>query len=102
MPLIVQKYGGTSVGDAERIKNVARRLLETQREGARVVGVISAMGGVTDNLIKLAREMSTDPTERELDMLLSTGARAGSRLTARAVGARGRQASSLTGSGGGM
>jgi aspartate kinase len=97
MQLIVQKYGGTSVGDAARIKNVARRLLETQREGARVVGVISAMGGVTDNLLKLAREMSNHPTDRELDILLSTGERAASALTAMAINALGGKAISLTG-----
>jgi aspartate kinase len=97
MPLIVQKYGGTSVGDAARIKNVARRLLETQREGNRVVGVISAMAGVTDNLLKLSREMSTDPTDRELDILLSTGERAATALTAMAINALGGKAISLTG-----
>jgi aspartate kinase len=97
MQLIVQKYGGTSVGDVARIKNVARRLLETQRGGTRVVGVISAMGGVTDNLIKLAREMSADPTERELDVLLSTGECASSALTAMAINALGGKAISLTG-----
>ena len=92
MPLIVQKYGGTSVGDAARIKNVARRLLETQREGNRVLGVISAMVGVTDNLLKLSREMSSDPTDRELDILLSTGERAASALTAMAINALGGKA----------
>jgi aspartate kinase len=97
MRLIVQKYGGTSVGDAERIKNVARRLMETQREGCRVVGVISAMAGVTDNLIKLSREMSPQPTERELDVLLATGERASSALTAMAINAMGGKAVSLTG-----
>ena len=97
MPLIVQKYGGTSVGDAAKIKKVAQRLLETQRQGARVVGVISAMGGVTDSLIKLAKEMSPDPTERELDVLLSTGERASSALTAMAINALGGKAISLTG-----
>src|SRR4051812_242659 len=97
MQLIVQKYGGTSVGDATRIKNVARRLLETQRDGARVVGVISAMGGVTDNLLKLSREMSDDPTDRELDILLSTGERASSALTAMAINALGGKAISLSG-----
>ena len=55
MRLIVQKYGGTSVGNPERIKNVAKRIVETQREGCQVVAVISAMAGVTDNLIKLTR-----------------------------------------------
>ena len=73
MRLIVQKYGGTSVGTPERIRNVARRLLETQQSGCKVVGVISAMAGVTDNLIKLARETSPQPTEREMDALLATG-----------------------------
>ena len=73
MRLIVQKYGGTSVGDPTRICNVARRILETQREGCRVVAVISAMAGVTDNLIKLAGEVSPHPTPRELDLLLATG-----------------------------
>ena len=67
MPLIVQKYGGTSVGSAERIKNVAKRIVETQREGCQIVAVISAMSGVTDSLIKLAGEISPDPDKRELD-----------------------------------
>ena len=97
MPLIVQKYGGTSVGDAAKIKKVAERLLKTQREGAQVVGVISAMGGVTDSLIKLANEMSPDPAKRELDVLLSTGERASSALTAMAINALGGKAISLTG-----
>jgi aspartate kinase len=97
MRLIVQKYGGTSVGDAKRIKNVAQRLIETQREGCRVVAVISAMAGVTDNLIKLSKEMSSDPTERELDILLATGERAATALTAMAVNALGGKAVSLTG-----
>jgi aspartate kinase len=97
MPLIVQKYGGTSVGDPARIKNVAARLLETQRQGARVVGVISAMAGVTDNLLKLAREISPNPTARELDVLLSTGERAATALTAMAINALGGKAVSLTG-----
>ncbi|MEY2439253.1 MAG: aspartate kinase, partial [Verrucomicrobiota bacterium] len=97
MRLIVQKYGGTSVGDAERIRNVARRLLETQKEGCRVVAVISAMAGVTDNLIKLANDMSAEPTERELDILLATGERAATALTAMAVNALGGKAISLTG-----
>src|SRR6202011_4329247 len=97
MRLIVQKYGGTSVGDAERIRNVARRLIETQREGCRVVAVISAMAGVTDNLFKLAHEASIEPTARELDILLSTGERAASALTAMAVNALGGKAISLTG-----
>ena len=97
MRLIVQKYGGTSVGDTAKICNVARRLLETQREGCRVVAVISAMAGVTDNLIKLAREVSPQPTPRELDLLLATGECAASALIAMAVNAFGGRAVSLTG-----
>jgi aspartate kinase len=97
MRLIVQKYGGTSVGTPERIRNVARRLVETQREGCRVVAVISAMAGVTDDLIKLAHEMSDQPTERELDILLSTGEHAATALVAMAVNALGSKAISLTG-----
>ena len=97
MRLIVQKYGGTSVGRAERIRNVGQRLIETQRSGCRVVGVISAMAGVTDNLIKLARELSPQPTERELDILLATGERAATALTAMAINALGGRAISLTG-----
>jgi aspartate kinase len=97
MRLIVQKYGGTSVGSPERIRNVARRLLETQREGCKVVAVISAMAGVTDELIKLARETSPEPAERELDALLATGEQAAIALTAMAVNALGGKAVSLTG-----
>src|SRR2546428_4098340 len=97
MELIVQKYGGTSVGSPERIRNVARRLIETQREGCSLVAVISAMAGVTDDLIKLAHEISPDPTKRELDILLATGEHAASALTAMAVNALGAKAISLTG-----
>ena len=97
MRLIVQKYGGTSVGTPERICNVARRLLETQREGSQVVAVISAMAGVTDELIKLAHQISSRPTEREVDILLATGEHAASALTAMAVNALGGRAISLTG-----
>jgi aspartate kinase len=97
MRLIVQKYGGTSVGTGERIRNVARRLVETQREGCRVVAVISAMAGVTDDLIKLAHEMSEQPTERELDILLATGEHAATALMAMAVNALDGRAISLTG-----
>src|SRR6266550_1561510 len=97
MRLVVQKYGGTSVGTPERIGNVARRLIETQREGCHVVAIISAMAGVTDNLLKLAHQISPHPTARELDVLLSTGERAASALTAIAVNAFGGQAISLSG-----
>ena len=97
MRLVVQKYGGTSVGTPERICNVARRLIETQREGCQVVAVISAMAGVTDNLLKLAHQISPHPTARELDVLLATGERAASALTAMAVNAFGGQSISLSG-----
>jgi aspartate kinase len=97
MRLIVQKYGGTSVGDAERIRNVARRIIETQREGCRVVAIISAMAGVTDGLIKLSQQMSPEPSKREMDVLLATGENAASALTAMAVNALGGRAISFTG-----
>ncbi|HEY8835233.1 MAG TPA: aspartate kinase, partial [Chthoniobacterales bacterium] len=97
MRLIVQKYGGTSVGSPERIRSVARKILETQQEGCRVVAVISAMAGVTDNLIKLARDTAPQPEERELDVLLATGEQAAIALTAMAINALGGRAISLTG-----
>lgn len=97
MRLIVQKYGGTSVGSPDRIRNVARKILETQREGCRVVAVVSAMAGVTDNLIKLASETSAKPDEREMDILLATGEQAAMALTAMAINALGGKAISLTG-----
>ena len=97
MRLIVQKYGGTSVGSPERIRNVARKILETQAEGCRVVAVISAMAGVTDNLIKLATETSPRPAEREMDILLATGEQAAIALVAMAINALGGKAISLTG-----
>ena len=73
MALIVQKFGGSSVGTIDRIRNVARRIHETAREGNQVVAVVSAMSGVTDKLIGLARELSETPCERELDVLMATG-----------------------------
>jgi len=97
MRLIVQKYGGTSVASPERICKAARRILETQRKGCRVVAIISAMAGVTDQLIKLAKAVSPQPTERELDLLLATGENAAAALTAMAVNALGGTAISLTG-----
>jgi aspartate kinase len=97
MSLIVQKYGGTSVGNPERIRNVAKRLLETQREGHSVVAIVSAMSGVTDSLIKLAKEVSPKPTEREMDVLLSTGEQTTMALAAMAIQAMGGKAVSLTG-----
>src|SRR4029450_7050762 len=97
MQLIIQKYGGPAVGTPERICKVARRILETQRKGCRVVAVVSAMAGVTDQLIKLAKAVSPHPTERELDLLLATGENAASALTAMAINALGGTAVSLTG-----
>ena len=97
MRLIVQKYGGTSVGSPERIRNVARKILGTQKDGCRVVAVISAMAGVTDNLIKLASETSPRPAAREMDMLLATGEQAATALVAMAINALGGKAISLTG-----
>ena len=97
MSLIVQKYGGTSVGNPERILNVARRVIATQEEGHQVVVVVSAMSGVTDSLIKLARDVSPTPSERELDVLLSTGEQTTIALTAMAIHGLGKKAVSLTG-----
>jgi aspartate kinase len=97
MSLLVQKFGGTSVGNPERICNVARRVIETQRAGHRVVVVVSAMSGVTDGLIKLAHEVSPAPTEREMDVLLATGEQTTIALLAMAIDALGAKAVSLTG-----
>jgi aspartate kinase len=97
MALIVQKFGGTSVGDPERIKNVAARVAQYRDRGDRLVVVVSAMSGVTDNLIKLARQIMPLPSEREMDMLLATGEQTTIALTAMALHALGVPASSLTG-----
>ncbi|MBV9009391.1 MAG: aspartate kinase [Verrucomicrobia bacterium] len=102
MPLIVQKYGGTSVGTPDRIRLVAQRLLETQREGCRVVGVMSAMAGITDDLLKLARDVAAQPSSRELDLLLATGEQASSALVAMAIGDLGGRAISLSGAAAGI
>jgi len=97
MALIVQKYGGTSVGNTERIKNVARRVAEYHARGDKLVVVVSAMSGVTDGLIKLAKEIMPLPSEREMDMLLATGEQTTIALTAMALHALGIKAVSLTG-----
>ena len=97
MALIVQKYGGTSVGNAERIKAVAERVVRTAQQGNQVVVVVSAMSGETDKLIALAHQVSSSPPEREMDMLLSSGERVTSALTAMAVEALGCKAKSMTG-----
>jgi aspartate kinase len=95
--LIVQKYGGTSVGTIERIHRVADRVAHTRREGNQVVVVLSAMSGETDRLIKLAHEVTTVPDERELDMLLSTGERITIALLSMELRGRGINARSFTG-----
>ena len=97
MALIVQKYGGTSVADIKRIKNVVARVARYRENGDRVVVVLSAMSGVTDNLIKMAHELMPIPTEREMDMLLATGEQTTIALAAMALHARGVPAVSLTG-----
>jgi aspartate kinase len=97
MALIVQKYGGSSVADAEKIKNVARRVAETKDRGNDVVVVVSAMGKTTDSLIGLAKEVNPQPTERELDILLSTGEMVSCSLTAMALNGMGYKAVSLSG-----
>lgn len=97
MALIVQKYGGTSVGNPERIKNVARRVAQYRNTGDQVVVVVSAMSGVTDGLIKLAKEITALPNEREMDMLLATGEQQTIALTAIALQTLGIEAVSLTG-----
>lgn len=97
MSLLVQKYGGTSVGTPERIRAVAQRVIETQRAGHQIVVVVSAMSGVTDNLIKLAHDVSPAPTTREMDVLLATGEQTTIALLAMAIDALGARAASLTG-----
>jgi aspartate kinase len=98
MARIIQKFGGTSVGDAERIRNVARRVVSTHREGNEVVVVVSAMGKSTDDLITLASEVSSGDYPREMDMLLTAGERISMALLAMAIQDHGVPAMSLTGS----
>jgi aspartate kinase len=97
MALLVQKYGGSSVADAEKIKNVARRVGKAKDEGNQVVVVVSAMGDTTDDLIKLAYQISEQPSDREFDVLLSTGEIVSSTLLAMALGSLGHRAISLSG-----
>lgn len=97
MALIVQKYGGSSVATPERIKNVARRVAKTADAGNEVVVVVSAMGDTTDNLIKLAKAITSSPSDREMDMLLSTGEQQSIALLAMALNELGYNAVSLTG-----
>ncbi len=97
MALIVQKYGGTSVGSVERIQTVAQRIQKTAQKGNQVVVVVSAMGKTTDTLVKLASEISPDPCRREMDMLLSTGEQVSIALMSMALQQLGQPAISLTG-----
>jgi len=97
MALVVQKYGGSSVADAEKIRNVARRIVKTREEGNEVVVAVSAMGDTTDELIRLARQINPQPQERELDVLLSTGEIVSSTLLAMALHSLGYKAVSLSG-----
>ncbi|HLK41908.1 MAG TPA: aspartate kinase [Thermoleophilia bacterium] len=98
MGLVVQKYGGSSVADADCIKRVAKRIIETKRAGNEVVVVVSAMGDTTDELIELAQQVSPLPEGRELDMLLTAGERISMALLAMAIGSLGFEARSFTGS----
>ena len=98
MGLIVQKYGGSSVADAEGMKRVAARIVASKRDGNKVVVVVSAMGDTTDELIDLANQITPIPTGRELDMLLTAGERISMALLAMAISNLGHEARSFTGS----
>ena len=102
MALIVQKYGGSSVADAESIKRVAKRIVDTRRAGHEVVVAVSAMGDTTDELLDLAGQVAPIPAPRELDMLLSSGERISMALLAMAIHSMGFEARSFTGSQAGM
>ena len=97
MALIVQKYGGTSVGSLDRIRNVAQRIKRLRDEGNDVIAVVSAMSGVTDGLIKMAKDLAEAPAERELDVLLATGEQQSIALVTIALQAIGVEAASVTG-----
>src|SRR6187200_1120023 len=97
MSLIVQKFGGSSVADTDKILAAARKAIRAQQEGNQVVTVVSAMGDSTDDLIDLAKQISDNPPAREMDMLLSTGEQVSVSLMAMAVHALGHRAVSMTG-----
>ncbi|MCM8803991.1 MAG: aspartate kinase [Candidatus Omnitrophica bacterium] len=97
MALIVQKYGGSSVSDIEKIKLVARKVIETKRKGHKLVVVVSAMGKTTDNLISLAKQITSNPPEKELDLLLSTGEIVSVALLCMAIEKYGEQAEGFPG-----
>ncbi|MBF6222753.1 aspartate kinase [Nocardia abscessus] len=98
MALVVQKYGGSSVATAERIRRVAERIVETKKQGHDVVVVCSAMGDTTDELLDLARQVAPSPPAREMDMLLTSGERISNALVAMAIHSLGAEARSFTGS----
>src|SRR3989441_8327228 len=98
MAIVVQKYGGSSVADATRLKKVAERVMKTRREGHDVVVVVSAMGDTTDDLLALAKQVSPNPDRRELDMLLTAGERIAMALLSIAIRDLGGDAISFTGS----
>jgi aspartate kinase len=97
MPLVVQKYGGTSVGTIDRIQHVAQRIARIRKTGTQVVVVVSAMAGETDKLVKLAHQICDNPERREMDLLLSSGERISSALLTMALQALGIPAISMTG-----
>ncbi|MGO1884653.1 MAG: amino acid kinase family protein, partial [Citricoccus sp.] len=102
MSLIVQKYGGSSVADAEGILRVAQRVVDTQQAGHQVVVVVSAMGDTTDELLDLSEQINGEPPAREMDLLLSAGERISMSLLAMGIHSRGATAQSFTGSQAGM
>lgn len=97
MAVIVQKYGGTSVGSPERIRAVAERIVKAKEGGNDLIAVVSAMGDVTDDLVSLAAQIDPEPPEREMDMLLATGEQVSIALLAMAIHALGYEAISFTG-----
>src|SRR6266851_8242457 len=97
LPLVVQKFGGSSVATAERIMAAARRAIRAKQAGNQVIVVVSARGDTTDELISLAREISEQPPAREMDMLLATGEQISIALMAMAIHELGEQAISFTG-----
>ena len=97
MAYLVQKYGGTSVANLERIQRVADRVAESRRQGNRLVVVVSAMSGVTDGLLRMARDLHKEPSEREMDLLLATGEQTTTALLAIALQSRGVEAVAMTG-----
>ncbi|MCI1274455.1 MAG: aspartate kinase, partial [Clostridiaceae bacterium] len=96
--IVVQKFGGTSVADTDKIKNVAKTVIREKQSGSDVVVVVSAMGHTTDHLVKMAKDFSEKPSEREMDMLLSTGEGISIALLAMAIQAQGYEAISFNAS----